>query len=247
MTSSDKQKRMDKMAYWMLKSVNKAVYEYEMIAEGDRVAVAVSGGKDSLTLLTLLSKRQASAREKYSLSAIHLSGDGTGPVIPPNPELVDWLEATGVPTIVEPFSIPEDETLPLNCHRCTWNRRKQLFEIAKKLECNVIALGHHADDLAETTLMNLLFHGRAETMDPVKVYFEGIFKVIRPMAYLPEKEIIRFARIARYPQEAPPCPQADDSQRQTARNFLHNLIRKNPDIRLNLLRAGLNGLRTLPE
>jgi tRNA(Ile)-lysidine synthase TilS/MesJ len=247
MAPPDQQKRIDKLAYWMLKSVNKAVYEFEMISDGDRVAVAVSGGKDSLTLLKLLDKRRASAREKYSLSAIHLSGDGAGPLDLPNPKLIDWLDASGVPYITRPFFIPNGDTLPLNCHRCAWNRRKQLFEIANEMDCNVIALGHHADDLAETTLMNLLFHGRAETMPPVKHFFGGIFKVIRPMAYLPEKEITKFSRICGFPADDALCPLAYESQRQTARDFLTDLVRQHPDIRLNLLRAGLKGIGVLPD
>ena len=210
MTTDAKARRL---AYWLLKDVNKAIRDFEMIAEGDRVAVAVSGGKDSLSLLRLLDWRRESHVDDYELVAIHVSGDAHGPRTPPHQPLVQWLEQQGYAYAVEPLYLPEDESLPMDCHRCTWNRRRTIFETAHRLDCNVVAMGHHRDDLAETTLLNLFYHGRVETMPPQADYFEGTFRLIRPLCYLAEKDLRRFSRACPFPPPVPVCSQGKDNQR----------------------------------
>lgn len=226
----------------MLKDVNKAIYQFEMIQNGDRVAVAVSGGKDSLTLLKLLDWRRANVPEKYEIVAVHISGDSEGPTCPAHPALVEWLESTGYTCVVEAFNLSNTEPIPMNCQRCTWNRRKQLFEIARRMDCNVVALGHNADDLVQTTLMNILFHGKVETMLPVSDYFSGVFRLVRPMIYLSEPEISRFADAAGFPETPPECIRSSTSQRQVVKDFIIETQKKFPYIRKNLLSAGLQGI-----
>lgn len=239
------QAKAEKIAYWLLKDLNKAVYQFNMIEEGDRIAVAVSGGKDSLALLELLNLRLASAKEKYQIVAVHVSGDANGPACHIHPPLVEWLESSGLAYVVEKFRLPENEKIPLNCHRCTWNRRKQIFEIARRENCNVVALGHHADDLAQTTLMNLVFHGKVETMAPTADYFGGVFRLIRPMCFLAESDIQRFAKAAGFPEPPPMCPRSQVSQRQTVQKFIRETQKQFPDTRYNILQAGLkNTLET---
>lgn len=235
---------IEKLAYWLLKDVNQANYDYEMIRDGDRVAVAVSGGKDSLTMLRLLDWRRSRVPEKYDIIAIHISGDSEGPIYPAHPPLTDWLESRGYTSVVEELNLSDSEPFPMNCQRCSWNRRKQLFEIAQREDCNVVALGHNADDLAQTTLMNLLFHGKVETMMPVSDYFSGVFKLIRPLSYLSESDISRFAKKAGFPASPPECVRSDISQRHAVKNFIRETQKKFPNIRQNLLRAGL---RNTPE
>ncbi len=231
----------NKLAYWLLKDVNRAIRDFEMIAEGDRVAVAVSGGKDSLSLLRLLDLRRQTSPVKYNLAAIHVLGDARGPDTPRHPPLLDWLAACGFETKVAPLELPEGEPLPLGCQRCTWNRRKALFAAAQRLDCNVVAFGHHADDLAQTTLLNLLFHGKVETMAPRRDYFDGAIRLIRPLCYLAEADVRRFARACGFPPAPPDCPQSDHSQRQMARDLLRRAGQGCQDARINLLRAGLRG------
>jgi tRNA 2-thiocytidine biosynthesis protein TtcA len=230
-----------RLAYWLLKDVNRAIRDYQMIAGGDRVAVAVSGGKDSLSLLRLLDLRRRQAPEQYELAAIYLAGDARGPDIPGYAPLHEWLRESGYPYAVEPLRLPENEALPLDCHRCTWNRRRTLFEAARRMGCNVIAFGHHADDLAQTTLLNLLFHGKVETMAPRREYFDGALRLVRPMCYLAEKELRRFARACSFPPPPPDCPQSDRSRRRLARDLLKQAEQGCQDARTNLLRAGLKG------
>lgn len=198
----------NRQAFFLIKKVNKAVRHYKMIDDGDKIAVAVSGGQDSLSLLRLLQLRQDLVQESYGLVAIHILGNTNGPgVCPEHPPLVGWLASNGVEYVIEPVELPEDEPLPLNCHRCTWNRRKTIFKIAHRLGCNKIAFGHHFDDAVETSLLNLFHQGRLETMEPSAPYFKGVFKLIRPLIYIKKRDLTRFARQGiRIPSPTTPLP-----------------------------------------
>jgi len=231
-----------RLAYWLLKDINKAIRDFEMIKDGDRIGVAVSGGKDSLSLLRLLDWRRKSVLQTYELVVLHIIGDARGPQCPIHPPLVAWLENSGYKFAVEPVIIPEDEALPMNCQRCTRNRRRTLFQIFRQMDCNVVAFGHHADDLAQTTLLNLLIGGRLETMTPRRDYFDGQLRLIRPLCYTREKAIRRFARAnPDFPSPPPDCPISDDTRRQHAEELIRHAEGWAKNARTNLLRAGLHG------
>lgn len=234
-----------RLAYFMLKTVNRAIREYQMIADGDRVAVAVSGGKDSLGLLYLLDVRRrrfahwCHTRERYELAAFHIQGDATGPT-PGHPPLEAWLAQTGLPYVIEKADIPEGEELPMTCQRCAHHRRRQLFEMADRLGYNVIALGHHADDLAATALLNLLQGGRCDGgMAPRADYFGGRFRLIRPLIYTSEKEMRQLARVLGLPPAPPDCPRRHDSARAAAAGLLEAIAPRFPNARANLSRLAL--------
>lgn len=227
------------LAYWLLKDINRAIRDYAMLADGDRVAVAVSGGKDSLSLLRLLDIRRQTVPERYEVMAVHVVGDARGPDLAVHQPLREWLAAEGYGYEMVPLRLPQDEPLPLNCQRCTWNRRRTLFEAAQRLGCNVVAFGHHADDLAQTTLMNLLAGGKVETMAPRRDYFDATLRLIRPLCYVPEKEIRRFSRSCNFPSPPEDCPRSHDSRRRVAADIVRLAERDFPSARTNLLRAGL--------
>ena len=239
--------KRNKHTKWLLKYVNKAIYQYQMVQSGDRIAVAVSGGKDSLTLLRLLNLRRKSSKEQYEIIAVHISGDSEGPRTQVHQPLVDWFEKNGYRYVIQKFNLSPSEKLPMDCQRCSWNRKKQLFEIAHQLNCNVVAFGHNADDLAETTLMNLLFQSKVKTIPPVSEYFNGLFRLIRPLVLIPEKEMMKFSRLCKFPPPPPECDQSQQSQRFMVKNFIEENHNRFPNMRKNLIQAGLRAQKSLLE
>ncbi|MGD2143891.1 MAG: tRNA 2-thiocytidine(32) synthetase TtcA, partial [Anaerolineae bacterium] len=168
----------ERIAYFLLKEVTRAIGEFELIDDGDQVAVAVSGGKDSRTMLDLLLRHRRNVPYDYELLALHVTGTEAG--LPDlRPELEPWFRDLGVDYRFVPMALPPDEPLPLDCFRCSWNRRKALFTASVDLGCKKLAFGHHADDAAVTTLMNLMFNGRLETIEPCVGFFDGAVTVIR--------------------------------------------------------------------
>lgn len=232
---------LDRLTYWLSKNIFKAIRDYDMIRPGDRVAVALSGGKDSFSLLRLLDYHRKTLPQPYDLVAIHILGDSLGPSEPHTP-LVEWLESSGFDYAIEPLTLPEGEPLPLDCRRCTWNRRKVLFQTANRLNCNVLAFGHHADDLAQTTLLNLLYHGTVETMAPVREYFGGLIRVIRPLCATPERDLRRYASACGFPPPPPLCPRSSTSRRKFVSGLIAEAEKGSQDAKTNLIRAGLKGI-----
>jgi len=234
----------DKLAYYLLKGVNKAIRDYTMLSDGDRVAVAVSGGKDSFTLLDLLQRRQRTARERYSLVAVHVvMHDPRGincAEQDPSPGLGTYFEALGLEHAFEPVAVGATP----DCYRCSHLRRKAIFTASERLGCNKVALGHHADDAAQTTLLNLIFHGRVETLQPRREFFGGRFVLVRPLIYLTEKEIARYARMRAFPLQSFSCPGSLSSRRQLAKGIIASLEQEYPKVKINLFRAGLQPSQT---
>ena len=228
--------------YFLLKKVNQAIRDYQMIDDGDRVAVAISGAKDSLDLLTLLDLRQQRVHQRYEVIAVHVHGNASGLDCAGHTALADWLQAQDYSFVIEPMDLPPDEPLPLPCHRCTWHRRRTIFQVADRLGCRVVAFAHNADDLAQTTLLNLFYGGRLETMAPAANYFGGHFRLIRPLAFVPEKELARLARACDFPPPPPKCPRADSSRRALMAQALRLFHRDRDMVRTNLIRAALRNM-----
>jgi tRNA 2-thiocytidine biosynthesis protein TtcA len=237
----------DRQAYFILKKLGAAAREFDMIRKDDRIAVAVSGGKDSLGLLRLLQAYRRSAGVRFELAAIHVLGDATG-VIALHPPLGEWLAEQDVPYRIVLPELAADDAPPLTCQRCTWLRRKALFQAADALGCNVVAFAHHADDAAQTTLLNLLYGGDVRTLAPCADYFDGRFRLIRPLLYVPQSELTRFARASGFPVPPPACPRSGSSQRRRVAEMLKLLGRDYlTQARPNLIRAGLRAGWTVDE
>jgi tRNA 2-thiocytidine biosynthesis protein TtcA len=181
--------------------VGKAIEDFRMIEDGDRVMVCLSGGKDSYTLLDVLLSLQRSAPVRFELVAVNL--DQKQPGFPAQ-VLPDYLTALGVPFhVIEQDTyrvvkrlIPEGRTM---CGLCSRLRRGALYRYAAENGITKVALGHHRDDIVETLFLNMFFGGRLKTMPPKLLSEDGRHIVIRPMAYVPEREIERYARARQFP------------------------------------------------
>lgn len=227
----------------LLRLVNRAIHDFDLITDGDRIAVGVSGGQDSRVLLDLLA-RGVDVPGKVEIVAVHIDGAGVGlPALVPT--LEPWLRGLGVSYHIAPLEVPPGEALPMACFRCAFNRRKALFTAADALGCNKVAYGHHADDDTVTTLMSLLYKGQLESLPPRRTFFEGRFTLIRPLIYAPAADIARYARAQgwTFPPELE-CPRHDDSRRVRLARFLATFTKKEQtQFRANLWRISGNEKR----
>lgn len=233
---------LQRLLYFLSRKVKKAVREFRLLEEGDRVLVAVSGGKDSLSLLLLLRALQGELPVRYELRPVHVCPAEDAPCRPGDPfALKQWVvERTGLELVLVPMEEARGEPGRPGqspCFHCAWRRRKALFLAADRLGCNKVALAHHADDVARTTLMNLVNQGRVDTMRPRVAFFGGRFTLIRPLFFVPEKDLARLARVARFPPAPPPCTAAEASQRAFMARILEELEARQPHAKANLWRA----------
>lgn len=218
--------------------VGKAIHDYDMITDGDRIAVGLSGGKDSFTLLWTLSERVSRIPVHYDLLAIYIDPGFDGGLSEP---LNEYCDAMGVRLVVEhtqhgPLA-HSDANRENPCFLCSRLRRKRLFEISSDHGFSKLALGHHKDDLIETLFMNIFYAGEISTMMPKQPFFDGKLTVIRPMAYVGEDAIRRFARRQGFSCPDNPCPSAGRSKRREIKEMLQPVYRRNRKVRGNIFRS----------
>ena len=209
----------------LCREVGRAIIDFNMIEEGDKVMVCVSGGKDSYAMLDILLKLQQRAPINFSLIAVNLDQKQPGF---PEDILPAYLTRLGVPFHIEnqdTYSIvkrviPEGKTL---CSLCSRLRRGILYRVAGELGATKIALGHHRDDMLQTFFLNMFFAAKLKGMPPKLVSDDGKNIVIRPMAYVPEKDLIRWAEVQAFP--IIPCTLCG-SQENLQRKQIGNMLRE---------------------
>ncbi len=222
----------------MKRLMGKAIHHNRMIHDGDHILVAVSGGKDSLSLLWLLRDRISRIPIDYRITAAHVDpgfgGDSTEKL-----EVFfgdEGFDYRLIRTQIGPKAHgPENRENP--CFLCSRMRRKILFEIARDLGCNLIALGHHKDDLIETFFMNAFYGASLGTMLPVQPFFDGALTVIRPFYMLDERLVKRFVRDMDWPEIYLGCPTSGSSKREEIKKMLHGFYRSNKKIKGNIFHA----------
>ena len=243
------QSRADRQAHYLLRAVNKANFHFGLLMNGDRVLVSVSGGKDSMTMLDLLYRYRRLAPQRYSLVAAHVVSDWHCGQMVPREWLRRWCHERCIellmPTIDVADEIAGGESSP--CFRCAWQRRKALFDLAAQYGCAKVAFGHHADDIAETTLLNLFYSGRIDRMGPKMRLFDGALTVIRPLAFVEERDIVSFARASGFPIAGEPCPEGLTSRRATVKRVLREIERESRGVKRSIFRAVELHQRALPQ
>lgn len=214
--------------------VRRAIREYGLIDDGDKILIGLSGGKDSLALMELLGRRSRIFRPKFELLAVHVVMRNI-----PYASDVDYLrqlaEGQGIPLVIQETSFDAStDTRKSPCFLCSWTRRKALFEIAKANGCNKIALGHHQDDILETLLMNLTHQGAFGTMPPKLTMNKFAMEIIRPLCLVSEKDLTALAAQRGYKRQLKNCPYESGSSRKEMKEILARLEAINPDARHSL-------------
>jgi tRNA 2-thiocytidine biosynthesis protein TtcA len=219
----------------LTRDVGRAIAEHDLIHHGDRILVAMSGGKDSYGLMVLLRAMQQRAPVRFDLDQGHPGYDGR--------PLVRWLEEHGIEHRVlheDTYSIVTDK-VPAGktyCSLCSRLRRGILYRAADELGCNKIALGHHREDTLETLLLNLFFGGKLSAMPARLTSDDGRHIVIRPLIYCAEADLAALAAERRFPiLPCNLCGSQSEAQRKQMKALIANLERTNPNLRQTMLAA----------
>ncbi len=219
------------------KLVGRALHRYQMLQDGDRVAVALSGGSDSLVLLWALQEWQKKAPIRYELVVIHLDMGFPGHDWP---KVEAYLQKAGFKYYFEKTDYgPKAHEIGREtpCFYCARLRRKRLFELTKELNCNKLAFGHNKDDIIVTFFINLFYGAEISTMVPYQELFQGLITLIRPLAFVDKAQINSLAQRLGLPVIENPCPSAGTTKRAELGRFLNDLYKQNPRLKGNIFRA----------
>jgi tRNA 2-thiocytidine biosynthesis protein TtcA len=234
------ERETNKLEKRLCRQVGQAITDYDMIGEGDKVMVCLSGGKDSYTLLDILLKLQRRAPVRFDIVAVNL--DQKQPGFPAD-VLPAYLSKLGIPFHIEnqdtysivKDKIPEGKTM---CSLCSRLRRGILYRVADEIGATRIALGHHRDDILQTLFLNMFFGGKLKAMPPKLVSDDGRHLVIRPLAYVAEKDIVRWATERAFPLiPCTLCGSQENLQRKQVATRLQEWEKKHPGRLQNMFSA----------
>lgn len=226
----------------VLSNVRKAIDDYHMIEDGDKIAVGISGGKDSLTLLHALSNLRRFYPKKFELYAVTIDLGFQNIDFEQIKEICRSLdvEYTIVPTEISQIVFDvRKETNP--CSLCAKMRKGALNDTLKKMNCNKIAYAHHKDDVIETLLMSLIYEGRLHTFMPITFLDRTEITVIRPLIYMNEAEVIGFINKYEIPILKNPCPIDGHTKREYIKQLLRQINLENPGVKERMFTAIQNG------
>lgn len=222
----------------ILSPMRRAIQQFDMISPGDRIAIGISGGKDSMALLAAMARYQKFSPIPFELEAITLDAGLEGMDFSP---IADYCRCIGVPYTVKKSAIAKivfdirQEKNP--CALCARMRRGALHDLSKKLGCNKIALGHHSDDVVETFFLSLLYESRINTFMPVTYLDRKQITLIRPLIFVKEKDIIFDQTCQHLPLIQSTCPADGHTKRQTVKNMLDWLKKEIPDLNPRIMSA----------
>ena len=207
----------------LFRIIDKAIFEYNLIEEGDKILIGASGGKDSTALIEYFAQRKKQGRENFDFTALHIETE----IAPPFDEnLAEKFREWGVDLQIIPVKVLErlKPGRKMNCWWCSTQRRTELNEYAMANGYNKIALGHHMDDILETLLMNALEKGEFSTMPPRLKYDKYPVTIIRPLCFADLETIIEHATEHNYISSTCTCNYQDNSGRKKARKKLESLV-----------------------
>lgn len=229
-------RNLSKTGFYISNRIGKAIADYKLIEDGDRIIVAVSGGKDSLALLKLLNERKKWAPVKYDLIAVHVVSDHRCPGCSHTKTLKNIFESYDIEYHFESMKIL-DKDRKTTCFWCSWNRRKTLFMAADRFGCNKVALGHHRDDIIETLLLNIFYHAEFSAMNPRQELFGGRIAIIRPLCYVEEDILKKYSRENEFPTQLCRCPNSEISKRRAMKKFIKSMEADCPYVKKNIFRS----------
>ena len=222
----------------VLSIVRKAVDDYHMIEEGDKIAVGISGGKDSLTLLYALNGLKRFYPKKFDLIAVTVDLGFENLNLDKIEALCKELEVEYVIVKTDIGKIIFDDRKETNpCSLCAKMRKGALNDAVKAAGCNKIAYAHHRDDVVETMLMSLIYEGRIHTFSPVTYLDRMELTVIRPLMYMQESDVIGFVNKYEVPVVKSPCPADGHTKREYIKQLLRNLNLENPGVKERMFTA----------
>lgn len=213
----------------------RAFATYHLLQDDDYILVGLSGGKDSLLLLELLAKRALIHHPRFRVEAVHVRMENIS-YETSTEYLQQFCSDLDVPLHIVTTRFEASEEKP-PCFLCSWNRRKQMFNLAQQLGCNKIALGHHRDDMIHTTLMNLIFQGRFDPMPALLKMRKMPLSIIRPLCLIDEADISRYAQLRGYQKLLKLCPYEHDTRRTAVAKLYADIERMNPEARFSIWKA----------
>ncbi len=215
----------------------KALTEYSMLADGDRILIGLSGGKDSLCLLDMLSRRQRIFKPQIEVEAVHVRMKNIH-YESDTSYLKRFANEHGVKLHIVTTEFRETEkTDKPACFLCSWHRRKLLFRFAQEANFNKIALGHHMDDIIHTTMLNQFYQGSFSTMPAVMQMKKMPLTIIRPLCLAKESDIKEYAELCGYEKQIKNCPYETLSNRTDMRRVFEEIERINPEARYSIWHA----------
>ncbi len=231
---------MSKISSKISKIIGKTIFKYGMIKENDRILAAISGGKDSMTMLFDLKERKKRFPIKFDFEAVHIQSDFC--TCCQNSKLEEKFNEMGIPFKIIDVAILKrvKNGKTMNCYWCSSQRRMELMKYARENGFNKIALGHHLDDIVETLLMNMFYKGQIAGMLPVMQFDNYPLTIIRPLSEVKESLIIEFAKEAGFDSLSCKCPYGANSKRKEIRESLKVFTKGNDVIKYNIFKSMSN-------